>query len=78
MIEVSVEVREGAAPVRVTVRAESITRAISIIEERHPGRDVRVVFPIEPEDFFVGDPNETGVGQDETSRPLHEAAMRVR
>ena len=54
MIQVSVEVREGAAPFRVAVQAESIGRAVDIIEGRHPGRDVRVVFPIDPEEFFLG------------------------
>jgi hypothetical protein len=43
----------------VEVRAESITRAVSTIERRHPGRTVRVVFPIDPEDFFVEGPQET-------------------
>ena len=54
MIKVSVEVREGAALFRVAVQAESISRAVSIMEGRHPGRDVRVVFPIDPEEFFTG------------------------
>ncbi len=76
MIEVSVEVREGAAPVRVTVRAESITRAISIIEERYPGRDVRVMFPIDPEEFFVS--KETGQDKREGRLPLDDPVMRVR
>jgi hypothetical protein len=54
MIKVSVEVREGAALFRVAVKAESISRAVSIVKGRHPGRDVRVVFPIDPERFFPG------------------------
>ncbi len=77
MIKVSVEVREGAAPYRTAVRAESITRAISTIERRHPGRKVRVVFPIDPEEFFFKGPQETGAGQDESRRPIHDPAMRV-
>ena len=52
MIKVSVEVREGAALFRVAVQAESIGRAVSVIKGRHPDRDVRVVFPIDPEGFF--------------------------
>jgi hypothetical protein len=56
MIKVSLEVREGAARFRVGVRADSIDRAVSIMKGRHPDRDVRVVFPIDPEDFFVGGP----------------------
>jgi hypothetical protein len=54
MIEVSIEVREGNAPFRVAVRAESISQAVSNVKERHPGGDVRVVFPIDPESFFPG------------------------
>jgi len=77
MIKVSVEVREGDGPCRMTVLAESITRAISIIQGRHPGRDVRVVFPIDPEDFFVGDHAEARLGQDESSRSLQDPVMRV-
>ena len=59
MIKVSMEVREGAALFRVAVQAESISRAVSIVKGRHPGRDVRVVFPIDPEVFFVGGSKKT-------------------
>jgi hypothetical protein len=59
MIKVSVEVREGAALFRVAVQAESISRAVSLLKGRHPGRDVRVVFPIDPEKFFVGGSKKT-------------------
>ena len=58
MIKVSLEVREGTARFRVGVQADSINRAVSIMKRRH--RDVRVVFPIEPEGFFVGGPRENG------------------
>jgi hypothetical protein len=54
MIQVCVEVRKGDVPFRVAVQAASIGLAISTIEELHPGRDVRVVFPIDPEEFFHG------------------------
>ncbi len=73
MIKVSVEVREEAAPFRVEVRAESITRAVSTIERRHPGRTVRVVFPIDPENFFVEGSRETRAGQ-----PVRDPVMKVR
>ena len=73
MIGVTVEAREGATPFRVAVQAESISRAMSIMEERYPGRDVRVVFPIDSEEFFSGPPKKTGAGPDESRqlRPLH-------
>jgi hypothetical protein len=61
MIRVCVEVREVSALFRVRVEAESISRALSIVKRHNPGRDVRVVFPIDPEGFFVGRPaKETG------------------
>ncbi len=53
MIQVSVEVREGGAPFRVAVQAESICMAVGIVEERYPGSDLRVVFPIDPEEYFL-------------------------
>ena len=56
MIKVSVEVRGGTALSRATVRAESISEAVSITKERYPGHHVRVMFPIEPEEFFVEGP----------------------
>ena len=56
MIRVSMEVREGTALSRATVQAESIREAVSITRERYPGRDVRVMFPIDPEDFFIEGP----------------------
>jgi hypothetical protein len=73
MIKVSVEVREGAALFRVAVQAESISRAVSLLKGRHPGRDVRVVFPIDPEKFFVGGSKNTGGRQ---PRPLRVPSTR--
>jgi hypothetical protein len=77
MIKVSVEVREEAAPFRMEVHAESITRAVSTIERRHPGRTVRVVFPIDPEEFFVEGPQETAAVQDESRLAVQDPVMRV-
>jgi hypothetical protein len=61
MIRVSMEVREGTALSRATVQAESIREAVSITRERYPGRDVRVMFPIEAEEFFIVGPAEGNV-----------------
>jgi hypothetical protein len=58
MIRVSMEVREGTALSRATVQAKSIREAVSITRERYPGRDVQVIFPIDPEDFFIEGPAE--------------------
>ena len=58
MIRVSIEVREGAALSRTAVQAESIPEAVSIARRRYPDHDVRVKFPIDPEDFFIEGPVE--------------------
>ena len=55
MARISVEVTSGAARFRVAVQAESIRRALEIVQRQNPGRDVGVVFPIDPEMFFAGD-----------------------
>ncbi len=78
MIKVSLEVREGAVLSRVAVQAESICRAVSIVKGRSPGREVRIVFPIDSEEFFVGGPK-TGAGPDESRqpRPLHAPSAKI-
>jgi hypothetical protein len=53
MICVTVEVREGAVTRRVRITAPSIGRALEIAGERKPARRVRLLFPIDPEAFFV-------------------------
>ena len=58
MIRVSMEVRAETALSRATVQAESIREAVSITRGRYPGRDVRVIFPIDAEDFFIEGPAE--------------------
>lgn len=55
MIQVLVEVRTGASRFRVSVRALSIRRAVSIAGTKYPGGEVRLVLPVEPETFFVED-----------------------
>ena len=53
MISVTVKIREGALTHRTRVTAPSIERALKIAGGGKPGRRVRLVFPIEPEAFFV-------------------------
>jgi hypothetical protein len=53
VIRVSMEVRSGAARFRAVVWAENIVRALSLVRGRYPGCEARVLFPIEPESFFV-------------------------
>jgi len=40
---------------RLSVRAGSIRRALEIATDQNPGRALRVVFPLDPETFFVRD-----------------------
>jgi len=53
MVNVSVEVRDGATYFNVSVKAQSIERAVSVVRGSFPGCTVRVKFPIDPEGFFV-------------------------
>jgi hypothetical protein len=53
MIRVTVEIREGALAHRTRVFAPSIKRALKIAGEVKPGRRVLLLFPIEPQAFFV-------------------------
>jgi hypothetical protein len=62
MVRISVEVRSGTSRFRVAVQAKSIRKALSMVGGRYPHGEVKVLFPIEPEDFFVGEPSApTGV-----------------
>ena len=56
MVKISIEVRSGAARFDVAIQAESIQRAVSLVQERYSKGSVKVKFPIEPESFFVEDP----------------------
>ena len=53
MICVTVEIREGALTRRVQLTASSLERALKLAGEGKPGRRVCLVFPIDPEAFFV-------------------------
>jgi hypothetical protein len=53
MVRVAVEVREGAFTYRVRIIAASIERALEIAGAGKAGRRVRLLFPIDPEAFFV-------------------------
>lgn len=67
MIKVRVEVHEEDARFSLPVQAESINRAVTIMKERHPSRDVRVVFPIDPQEFFAEGSKETGTERRQTA-----------
>lgn len=55
MIRISVVLTRGAARYRVAVQAQSIRRALEIVEGQNPGCQARVAFPIDPKAFFVRD-----------------------
>lgn len=55
MVRVSLEVREGADSFEVTAHADSIVQAVGGAERRFPGREVRVLFPIDGGRFFDGE-----------------------
>ena len=55
MVKVPIEVHDGTARFAVAVLAKNIQRALRIVAARHLGSVARVMFPIEPEDFFVED-----------------------
>ncbi len=59
MIRVCIEVdRDTASPTTLFVRAESIVRALEVAGEENPGRALNVVFPLDPDTFFVRDASE--------------------
>jgi hypothetical protein len=53
MVCVTVEIREGALARRAQYTTSSIERALELAGGGKPGRSVRLVFPIDPEAFFV-------------------------
>jgi hypothetical protein len=55
MIEVSIQVGSNDVCFQVAVQAESIRQALCIAGDRFAGSNLRVVFPIKPEAFFVKD-----------------------
>lgn len=55
MIRVLVEASDSVGRIVVEVRAGSVRRAIELAEEHCSHDEVSLVFPIEPEAFFVRD-----------------------
>jgi hypothetical protein len=55
MIRVAVEVSEVDLTRRVQITAPSIERALKVAGEGKPGRRMRLLFPIDPEAFFVSE-----------------------
>ena len=55
MIRISVQVSSNAVRFNVAAEAESIERALEIVARQNPGKVCEVMFPIDPETFFVED-----------------------
>ena len=56
MVRVCIEVDCGeASSTMLAVRAENILRALEIAGEQNPGCALNVVFPLDPDTFFVRD-----------------------
>ena len=62
MVRISVAVSSGAARFRVSVQAQSIERAMEIVQRQNPGKDCEVRFPIDAESFFVQEDSFAKVG----------------
>jgi hypothetical protein len=55
MVKIAIEVKSGATSFNVAVQAESIQGALEIVKRYNAGKECGVVFPIDPEGFFVED-----------------------
>ena len=53
MVRISVEVKSGSTTFQVAVQAQSIERALHIVQSQYPTKECKVRFPIDPEAFFV-------------------------
>ena len=62
MVRISVEISSGTARFRVSVQAQSIERALEIVQRQNPGKDCKVRFPIDAEPFFVEEDDGAKVG----------------
>lgn len=52
MIEIYVRVGKEEAGTTEAIFAPSIRGAVAIAQARHPGEEIRVAYPIDPEIFF--------------------------
>jgi hypothetical protein len=55
MIKISIEVKSGSTRFKVASQAESIEEALEMARRYNSGKECKVVFPIDPEGFFVKD-----------------------
>ncbi len=80
MVRIMTEVRNGAVRFNVSVQAQSIERALEIVELQNPGRECKVSFPIDAEAFFDEDDIVTQSGRSgwwrETIHPTSSVAKQ--
>ena len=55
MIKISIDLKSGTTSLKVAVQAQSIEGALEIVKRYNAGKECEVVFPIDPEGFFVED-----------------------
>ena len=55
MIKIAIEVKSGATSFKVAVQAQSIKGALEMVKRYNSVKECEVVFPIDPEGFFVED-----------------------
>ncbi len=54
MVRVCIQVNCGGASTgTLSIMAESLLRALEVAEEQNPGCALNVVFPLDPDTFFV-------------------------
>lgn len=55
MVRVKIEVSDSTTRLLVVVLAGSIEQAVDYVKDQYAGWQVRVLFPLDSEDFFVRD-----------------------
>lgn len=71
MVRTLIQVESDDACIVVVVHAGNIEQAVGIAEGRYPGNRIRLVFPLDPDTFFVrGSGAEAGLVELETSESL--------
>ena len=72
MIKVWVGVSKGAESFAVAVYARSIRRALQVAKARYPDSHVRMIFPIQPDDFFLRESDVDALGPTAKPRKANE------
>jgi hypothetical protein len=76
MIRILVEVGNDTARFLVAAHADNLQQAVEFVKDRYPSSDARVVFPLDPEMFFVENPAAKAAGLVELELPTHARSPR--